>query len=211
MESSQVIVFSFVLVLVGLSDSRLPSMRPAAHWAAVMHSPGEVQVRSAAGGPERKHFSVFMKPANRFLSKQVQSKGDEFKWTFPEDSVSPVTPAIEPLVPFNVLQPAVSSRVAVRCGESRIQVEVSQDLLGLGRLIHPDDITLGGCPPTEMDPSSNVLIFESELHDCGSTLEVYESGFVYAYKLVYEPRMLDSSPITRSQRTVIRVECHYAN
>ena len=60
--------------------------------------------------------------------------------------------------------------VKVQCGETSVQLEVDVDLLGIGNLIQPSDITLGGCGPVGQDHSH--LLFETELHGCGSTLMV---------------------------------------
>ena len=62
--------------------------------------------------------------------------------------------------------------MAVRCGEDSVDVEVSQDLQGTGRLVRPEELTLGGCAATLADDSSQVLVFHSLLHGCNSTLIV---------------------------------------
>ncbi|XP_017277507.1 uncharacterized protein LOC108239356 [Kryptolebias marmoratus] len=206
MESRWFIVLSFVLAGVGLSGAHLRDVKPPGSWMAGLQTPETVREFKSAARPQKERSWLFAEPAGRFHSKWIQSADDKLRWKFP---VEPVEPEIRPPVQLKVQQPVVSNKVAVKCGESRVQVEVSQDLLGVGKLAKPDEVTLGGCPPAEIDPLSHVLIFESELHACGSTLEVNEAGFVYAFKLIYDPRMLDSSPITRSQRTVIGVECHY--
>ncbi|XP_017292029.1 uncharacterized protein LOC108248062 [Kryptolebias marmoratus] len=208
MESRQFIVLSFVLAGVRLSGARLRGVRPSGYWMAGTQTPDIVKEFKSAVGPQKEHSSLFAELVGRFHSKWLQSADDKLRWKFP---VEQVEPEIRPPVQLNVQQPVVSNRVAVKCGESKVQVEVSQDLLGIGKLVNPDEITLGGCPPVEIDDLSHVLIFESELHNCGSTLEVNEAGFVYVFKLIYDPRILGTSLITRSQRTVIGVECHYIN
>ncbi|KAI4815952.1 hypothetical protein KUCAC02_006075 [Chaenocephalus aceratus] len=82
-------------------------------------------------------------------------------------------------------------------------------LLGRGTLIKPEEITLGGCSATEVDNWAHVLAFESELHGCGSTLVMTENSFIYAFALVYNPKVSGRSPIMRRQSAVIGVECHY--
>ncbi|KAJ8249101.1 hypothetical protein GJAV_G00231180 [Gymnothorax javanicus] len=62
--------------------------------------------------------------------------------------------------------------VKVYCGERSVQMEVDMDLLGTGQLIQPSDLTLGGCGPVGQDGSNQVLVFETELHSCGSVLAV---------------------------------------
>lgn len=168
MESRQVIVLSLVLAGVVLSEA-LRGVRPPGYWAAGKQTSKLEKEFKLADGLQRERFSLFAEPAGRFHSKWVQSADDKLKWNFPEDPVEPVT---RPPVQLKVVQPTVSNRVAVKCGESRVQVEVSQDLLGIGKLVNPDEVTLGGCRPAEIDHHSHVLVFESELHDCGSTLTV---------------------------------------
>ena len=68
--------------------------------------------------------------------------------------------------------------VAVHCGEGSVQLEVDMDLLGIGHLIQPSDITLGGCGPVEQKGSTPVLLFETELHGCGSVLSVCSAYFI---------------------------------
>ncbi|XP_041850999.1 uncharacterized protein LOC121646177 isoform X2 [Melanotaenia boesemani] len=202
------LVLVLVLACFRLSEAHFSSVRvPPPYWAAKMQLPAAVEAKPAMQ-PERERASRVAQQTASFRSKWIQPAGEPLTWKFPEDPLAPVK---ELPFHFQVQQPVVPNRVAVRCGESRVQVEVSQDLLGLGTLINPDEITLGGCPAKEVDPSAHVLIFESELHDCGSTLEIREKGFVYAFKLFYKPKMLGKSPIIRSQSADIRVECHYAN
>lgn len=167
MESRHFYVFSFLLAWSSQSDAFLRGMRPPNYWGAVKQSLEAMQAKSPVG-PLKEPSSVF-KGTSGFHSKRIQPAGDQPQWKFPE---GPVTRVSKRPVQFKVQQPQPSNPVAVRCGESKIHVEVSQDLLGIGKLIAPDEITLGGCPAAGVDHLSHVLIFESELHDCGSTLEV---------------------------------------
>lgn len=36
-----------------------------------------------------------------------------------------------------------------------------------------------------------------------------ENTFVYAFKLLYNPRKIERAPIIRSQGAIISLECHY--
>lgn len=49
---------------------------------------------------------------------------------------------------------------------------MKRDFFGVGQLISPADVMLGDCAPTAFDSSSETLLFETELHKCGSTVEV---------------------------------------
>ncbi|CAL8360440.1 unnamed protein product [Merluccius merluccius] len=128
-------------------------------------------------------------------------------WTFPQDPVpvAPVTPRR-----FESQRPAAApDRVAVRCGEGAVGVEVSQDLLGTGRLVRPEELTLGGCGATLADDSSRVLTFWSPLHGCNSRLIMTDDRFIYAFRLVYRPKPWRHVGIMRTADAEVGVECHY--
>ncbi|KAM9359105.1 zona pellucida sperm-binding protein 3-like [Symphorus nematophorus] len=205
MESRQLIVFGVLLACVRLSDARFLSMSVPTYWGVEAQRPAKVGAGPAAG-PEREHSRESARQAGRLQAKQIQTEVEPLSWKFPEDPVDPVN---RPPGKFEVWQPDMTNRVAVRCGESRIHVEVKQDLLGRGKLVKPEELTLGGCSATEVDDWAHVLAFESELHGCGSTLVMREDAFIYAFTLVYNPKVSGRSPIIRSQRAVIAVECHY--
>ncbi|XP_034384962.1 zona pellucida sperm-binding protein 3-like [Cyclopterus lumpus] len=198
MGSSQLFVLGFVLACVSFSAARFLRMRPPNYLG--------VEVEPAKAAPERGPSRKSTQQAAMFRAKQIQPVVDSLSWRFPKDPVDlvKVTP-----VNFELRQPDTDNRVAVRCGESKIQVEVSQDLLGLGKLIDPEDITLGGCSPTEIDDWAHVLVFEYELHNCGSKRVMTEDDFIYAFSLIYDPKVSGRSHITRTQSAVIGVECHY--
>nr|BCD71176.1 egg envelope protein [Ophichthidae sp. und] len=99
--------------------------------------------------------------------------------------------------------------VKVFCGESSVQMEVDMDLLGIGHLIQPSDITLGGCGPVEQKGSTPVLLFETELHGCGSVLAMTEDSLVYTFALNYKPGAIGSTPIIRTSGAVVGIQCHY--
>ncbi|KAM7413726.1 hypothetical protein PAMA_020890 [Pampus argenteus] len=205
MGSRQLIVFGFVLVCVRLSDARFLSLSVPTYWGDDAQKPADV-VAEPRAEPERGHSRESVQQAARLQSKQFQRAVEPLSWRFPDD---PVDRVIKHPSEFKPRQPVVSTnRVALRCGESRIQVEVSQDLQGLGKLIKPEELTLGGCSATEVDDLSHVLIFESELHGCGSTLVMTKNAFIYAFTLVYNPKVF-SKTIIRRQSAVIGVECHY--
>lgn len=99
---------------------------------------------------------------------QQQSKqtfGPELKWTYPEDPKENPTPAIN----FELRHPVPATTVAVQCRERNAYVEVKKDMFGIGQFINPADLTLGTCGAIGEDTAAQVLIFESELHECGST------------------------------------------
>uniref|UniRef100_A0A8C5G5J3 Zona pellucida sperm-binding protein 3 n=1 Tax=Gouania willdenowi TaxID=441366 RepID=A0A8C5G5J3_GOUWI len=139
-------------------------------------------------------------------NQQTQPGGNSLSWTFPADPVDLVR---ELPVNFQLQQPNLTNRFAVRCGNDKIDVEVSQDLLGLGRLAAAEEVTLGHCSPSEVDDVSHVLVFESKLHECGSTRLMTDDAFIYAFELLYNPKAPENSVITRSQRAAFQIQCHY--
>lgn len=86
-------------------------------------------------------------------------------WTYPK---APVEPESEVRDDFRPWKPAMVPHLGLRCEENTVEIEVKQDLWGNGNLIEPDDLTLGGCPHKEHDEKAGMLVFESELHGCGS-------------------------------------------
>lgn len=156
---SLVLLFGFVAA-VRLGDARHLSRKMPTYWdfAAQKPTPG--------AEPERRNSRTSAQQVDTF---QSQPSTNALTWRFPE---SPVDPVSTPSGEFEVPRPQASKRVAVRCGENRVQVELKQDLLGIGKPIRPEEITLGGCSPTEVDDWSHVIAFESELHGCGSRLLV---------------------------------------
>ncbi|XP_042184455.1 zona pellucida sperm-binding protein 3-like [Oncorhynchus tshawytscha] len=143
-------------------------------------------------------------PQTPFLQSK-QTFNEPLTWSYPEDPVKEVQLAIDEQRPL----PVPASSIAVQCGETAARVEVKRDLLGIGQLIHPADLTLGGCAVTGEDASAQVLIFVTELHECGSTLTMTEDSLVYVFTLRYTPATLGSSPIVRTREVVVWVECHY--
>lgn len=167
MGARQLVAFSFVLAWVRLSDARFHSLNVPTHLGIKAQRPA-VADADAPGEPDRVHSSQSAQQAAKLQSKQNQQALEPLSWKFPEDPVDRVNKPFK----FELKQPVAAYRVAVRCGESKIFVEVSRDLLGLGKLIKPEEISLGGCSATDTDDSSHVLVFESELHSCGSKLVV---------------------------------------
>ncbi|KAJ8286357.1 hypothetical protein GJAV_G00037730 [Gymnothorax javanicus] len=116
-----------------------------------------------------------------------------------------------PKVPTTPVKAPTAKPDAVRaeCGESSVQLEVDMDLLGIGHQIQPSDLTLGGCGPVEQLESTQVLLFETELHGCGSVLAMTEETLVYTFTLNYEPKALGGTPIVRTSSAVVGIECLY--
>ncbi|CAG5958642.1 unnamed protein product, partial [Menidia menidia] len=102
-----------------------------------------------------------------------------------------------------------ANSVSAVCGENAVRVEVQRDLLGVGKPVLETDVSLGGCPPTGEDPEQEVLIFESELHQCGSQLLMTEDSFIYVFTLLYTPSPLGDGSIVRGRDVSVSIQCHY--
>ncbi|XP_054891984.1 zona pellucida sperm-binding protein 3-like isoform X2 [Poeciliopsis prolifica] len=138
--------------------------------------------------------------------QQLQIFEKELTWKYPDDPQPDPTPNVPSDPKYPVTVPAAA--VAVECRESIAHVEAKKDLFGIGQPINPNDLILGNCPPTGEDPVAQVLIYEVELHKCGSQLTTTDDALIYTYSLNYSPSNLGISPILRPTQAVI-VECHY--
>ncbi|KAM3609915.1 uncharacterized protein V6R79_022429 [Siganus canaliculatus] len=140
------------------------------------------------------------------LPQQKQSFQEPLSWRFPEPPAEE-----EPLYPpdFQLRAPAAADSVSAVCGENAVRVEVKKDLLGVGRPVQAADLTLGGCPATGEDLQAQVLVFESELHRCGSQLLLSEDSFIYAFTLLHHPRPLGDAPIVRTEDVSVSIQCQY--
>lgn len=100
--------------------------------------------------------------------QQLQTFEKELTWRYPDDP----QPEPKPNVPFEMRYPVPAATVAVECREAIAHVEVKKDMFGIGQPINPNDLTLGNCAPVAEDNAAEVLIYEAELHQCGSQLMV---------------------------------------
>lgn len=171
---SQLVVLGLVLACVQLSEVRFLSQDAPTYRRVDVQSPTEVEAEPVAE-PESKHSRESAYERQRFQTKYDRRGLKPFSWKYPEDPVDSVS---KQPPKFELRQPVVKpNRLAVRCGESTVRVEVSQDLQGSGRLVKPEEITLGGCSAIDVDDLSHVLMFKAELHECGSRLVV--RGFAF--------------------------------
>ncbi|XP_060933267.1 zona pellucida sperm-binding protein 3-like [Limanda limanda] len=139
-------------------------------------------------------------------SQEQQSFHEPLTWRYPEPPA-----AEEPQYPqdFELKTPTAVNSISVTCGEDSVRVEVEKDLLGSGQPVLSADVSLGGCPATGEDPNTHVLVFESELHGCGSQLQMSEDSFIYVFTLIYTPSPLGDSPIVRTIDVSVNIQCHY--
>lgn len=92
-------------------------------------------------------------------------------WTYPEGP----TVAVEHVPDFQLKHPIASKTVTVECGERQARMEVQKDFFGTGQLVKRADLTLGPCGAVAEDTQAQVLIFETELQECGSISRVSRS------------------------------------
>ncbi|XP_071344381.1 zona pellucida sperm-binding protein 3-like [Trachinotus anak] len=171
-----------------------------AQWGGGIHKPSvpKYQKPSPPVRQEPKHV-----PQEPQQSKQTFEK--PLTWTYPEDP----KPEPQPDVPFELRYPVPASTVAVECREKIAHVEVKKDMFGIGQLINPADLTLGACGAVAEDIGAQVLIFEAELHDCDSRLAMTEDALIYTFTLNYDPQPVGNSPVVRTTKAAVIVECHY--
>ncbi|KAA0723940.1 Zona pellucida sperm-binding protein 3 [Triplophysa tibetana] len=140
-------------------------------------------------------------------SKQLlQGPMEKLTWTFP---ILPEEP-LQQEIPFELRDPIPPNSVGALCHENSVYVEVMEDFFGTGKPLMASGFAMGGCGPIAQDDNARVLIFESELHGCGSILTVTEDSLVYTFTLVYSPQEFsDAVPIFRSSSAAVSIECHY--
>ncbi|XP_017295000.1 zona pellucida sperm-binding protein 3 [Kryptolebias marmoratus] len=140
------------------------------------------------------------------IQQVKQDFREPLSWRYPEPPAEE-----EPQFPpnFELKTPAPVESVSAICGENSVRVEAKNDLLGIGKPVLAADVTLGGCPATGEDSEAQVLIFESELHGCGSQLLMSEETFTYVFTLLYTPSPLGNSPIVRGREVSVNIQCHY--
>nr|XP_033471561.1 zona pellucida sperm-binding protein 3-like [Epinephelus lanceolatus] len=108
---------------------------------------------------------------------------------------------------FEQRVPVPADSVAARCGEEGVTVEVKQNFLGNGQLIHPSDLTLGGC--AALDAARHILRFQTQLQGCGSTMTMTEDALIYTFTLMYSPTPIGSTVILKTNPAEVVIECHY--
>ncbi|XP_069818458.1 zona pellucida sperm-binding protein 3-like [Dendropsophus ebraccatus] len=87
-------------------------------------------------------------------------------------------------------------------------VMVKRDFYGNGKLVRPSDLSLGSCPPGAQTTDPNVM-FEADLQDCGSSLEMTPDWLIYSVNLRYTPSSPRNVPITRFNSAVVPIHCYY--
>ncbi|XP_053742770.1 zona pellucida sperm-binding protein 3-like [Synchiropus splendidus] len=158
---------------------------------------------------ESPHFQKPDPPAVQepaVVPQEQQSFQEPFSWKYPEPPAEEA-PRFPPDFQLKTPEPAAS--VTAVCGENSVRVEANRDLLGIGQLVQPSDVTLGGCPAIGEVPETQVLVFESELHQCNSQLQMTEDTFTYTFVLHYSPSKLGNSPIVRTSDVSVTIQCHY--
>ncbi|XP_073711701.1 zona pellucida sperm-binding protein 3-like [Misgurnus anguillicaudatus] len=144
-------------------------------------------------------------PASTQSKQLMQAPVAPLTWKFPHMPEEPQQPA----VPFQLQIPSPPNSVAAQCAENFVHVEVKNDFYGNGHLADPSSFSLGGCAAVGEDPNSHVVIFQYELHTCGSSLTMTADELVYTFTLLYTPGALVGTPIVRADAAAVAIHCHY--
>lgn len=203
METRQLIVWGFVVTCLRLSNARFLKVVVPTYWDADVKPALMEDMAEDAAVPERDHSREPAQNLGKPQGNRIHPAVERFPRRFPEGQ------SVVLKNPTHLLQQQTvkTDRLAVRCGESKIQVEVKQDLMGRGKLIKPEELTLGGCSPTEVDNWAHVLAFESELHGCGSTLVVRRPSFTACFLVPSETNLL-SLPLDKGAHVCLHLHAH---
>uniref|UniRef100_A0A8D2ZZC8 Zona pellucida sperm-binding protein 3 n=1 Tax=Scophthalmus maximus TaxID=52904 RepID=A0A8D2ZZC8_SCOMX len=178
------------------------------------------QLRSPAVGQKQKTIPNPQEmQAGRLTSEQLELGGTvhtQEPWK-PAARGPDLNPAVrqQPKVKVEQRVPVPAHSVAVRCGEREVTVEVRKNFLGNGQLIRPSDLTLGGCAAsaaaaaTATAATAHVLLFQTELQSCGSTVKMTGGALVYSFSLVYSPTPIGNTFIVKTNPAEVAIECHY--
>lgn len=128
-----------------------------AQWDSGVYNPSKPRYPQKPQEPSKK---VPQEP-----QQQKQTFEKPLTWSYPENP----KPEPQPEVPFELRHPVPAATVAVECRERDAHVEVKKDMFGTGQFINPGDLLLGNCGVVAEDTGAQVLIFEAELHACGSS------------------------------------------
>ncbi|XP_068447202.1 zona pellucida sperm-binding protein 3-like, partial [Clinocottus analis] len=145
-------------------------------------------------------------PKPQAALQEKQSFREPLSWRYP-DPPAEEEPQFPPEFEEKTLSAADS--ISAVCGENSVWVEANKDLLGIGKPVLAADVTLGGCPAIGENPDAAVLIFESDLHGCGSQLAMSDDSFIYTFTLLYTPSPLGPSEIIRTREVAVDIQCHY--
>ncbi|XP_035485702.2 zona pellucida sperm-binding protein 3-like [Scophthalmus maximus] len=179
------------------------------------------QLRSPAVGQKQKTIPNPQEmQAGRLTSEQLELGGTvhtQEPWK-PAARGPDLNPAVrqQPKVKVEQRVPVPAHSVAVRCGEREVTVEVRKNFLGNGQLIRPSDLTLGGCAASAAAAATaataataHVLLFQTELQSCGSTVKMTGGALVYSFSLVYSPTPIGNTFIVKTNPAEVAIECHY--
>ncbi|KAF3836838.1 hypothetical protein F7725_004302 [Dissostichus mawsoni] len=160
-------------------------------------SMGWLQAASTIPEASPRQEPVKQQPQTPQQTKQTFER--PLTWGYPED------PTPDPEVEI----PVAAATVAVECRESIAHVEAKKDLFGIGQFVNPADITLGNCAAVAEDNAAQVLIFETELQSCLSTLTVTEDYLIYSFTLNYDPKPLADTLVVRTNKAAVSEEFLY--
>ncbi|KAI7811060.1 zona pellucida sperm-binding protein 3-like [Triplophysa rosa] len=195
-------------------QNRIHTRGPAASWRAAP---------AMAGPPSQGFIQIPMQVQSQSTSyapvqSQMNSRPEQRHEYPTQIQQKPMPgPVLQPVVKDEVVMqstfepktPVPANSVGVRCGEVSVKVHAQQDFLGNGQFIDPSDLTLGGCPFVGFDHHARIVVFESALQDCGSTLTMTEDTLVYSFALVYSTSPVPNTPIVKTNDATVAIHCIY--
>ncbi|MGH0187431.1 UNVERIFIED_CONTAM: hypothetical protein FKN15_025107 [Acipenser sinensis] len=97
--------------------------------------------------------------------------------------------------------------VSIKCGDQKLRVAVNKDFFGTGTQLQASEVSLGsGCPSNGVESAfSNTIVFEYDLHACGSKRTITDPELIYSNTIYYRPA--PGSSLTQPQS--VNVECRY--
>ncbi|XP_018427661.1 PREDICTED: zona pellucida sperm-binding protein 3-like [Nanorana parkeri] len=88
-----------------------------------------------------------------------------------------------------------------------MMVRVYRNFYGTGKLVNPSDLSLGPqrCKPDSQ--STEMVVFQVKLQDCGNAVQMTQDWVIYTTNLTYSPTSL--IPIIRTNPAVVPIICYY--
>ncbi|KAM6893928.1 zona pellucida sperm-binding protein 3-like, partial [Xenentodon cancila] len=174
---------------------------PAAKEKPVQSEKEQMQTSESPQGVQARHLTPELQ-GTRQTAQEMLKLVDQG-----QDLNLPVKKESKVLVRFEQRVAVPAESVSVHCGEEKITIAVRQNFLGNGQLIHPSDLTLGGCAAAEV--VDHHLLFQTELHSCNSAAMMTEDTLIYTFSLMYSPKPIGSTSVLKTNSAEVAVQCHY--
>nr|DBA13856.1 TPA: hypothetical protein GDO54_004888 [Pyxicephalus adspersus] len=99
--------------------------------------------------------------------------------------------------------------VSIVCMEDVMIVTIQKNLYGNGKLIKASDLTLGPAQCKPSSETSDTVIFQNNLQDCGTQIQTNDDFLMYITSIAYKPTPFRNVPIIRTSSANIGVQCYY--